>query len=177
MPSRRPPTLLQNPANAKGLAATLPMLDDAEKEEFELQKADPHSFPTQLRLFAVNDLKFPDRLREIPCSVAQGICAQGADFSCLAAALSEQSSACSRKFPVNSLFPWVWMLETGSLRLRLQPRSPANPWISGLREKAPEFRRFAKATCTPRLKLRHFRPILCANLPSVSGRVFRISGF
>jgi hypothetical protein len=99
------PTLLQNPANAKGLAATLMMLNDDEKQKFELQKADPHSFPAQLRLFAVPDLKFPDRLRKIPCSVAQGICAQGADFSCLAAALSEQSSACSRKFPVNSLFP------------------------------------------------------------------------
>ena len=46
-----------------------------------------------------------------------------------------------------------------------------------LRKKAREFRRFATATCTRRPESRRFRPIRRADRASVSGRVFRMSGF
>jgi hypothetical protein len=44
-----------------------------------------------------------------------------------------------------------------------QPRTPANPAISGLREKGPEFRGFAEGT---------YMPIARVNWPSVSGPYF-----
>jgi hypothetical protein len=56
-----------------------------------------------LELFAVSEITFPDRLREIPCSIEQGIDAQRADFSWLVAALRPEISGRRRDFPVNSL--------------------------------------------------------------------------
>jgi hypothetical protein len=53
-----------------------------------------------------------------------------------------------------------------------QARIPGNLGISGLLEKAPEFRGFAQGTCTHKPKIRHFRPFLRAHPPSVSGRDF-----
>jgi hypothetical protein len=57
-----------------------------------------------------------------------------------------------------------------------QPRSSANPAISGLRKKAPEFRGIAGTTCRRRPKIGHFRLTRHANQASVSGRDFGISG-
>jgi hypothetical protein len=69
-----------------------------------------------------------------------------------------------------------WLRHTEVRILSAQPPSPAISAISGLRKKAPYFRGFAEATCTRRLKTRHFRPIRRANRALVSGRHFGISG-
>ena len=68
-------------------------------------------------------------------------------------------------------------METGSRALRRQPAGPAIWAISGLREKAPEFRGFAEATCTRRLEIRDFHPIRRANWASVSSRILESPEF
>jgi hypothetical protein len=68
-------------------------------------------------------------------------------------------------------------METGSRRLRRQPRIPAKLAMSGLLEKAPPLRGFGRPILPWRPERSDFRANLRANRASVSGRVFRMSRF
>ena len=72
---------------------------------------------------------------------------------------------------------WVWMLETSSPRLRRQPRTPANPGISGLRKKPRNSGAFLPRFACGRPESREVAPIRAPFRPQSAVGIFQCPEF